>query len=381
MIKIVLKNMMRRKLRTALATLGIILGVTMLVSIVSISAGLTQQTTESLGKLQGIRVIKGSSMFRMATENIPTSYMDEIRAISGVEAVAGQVEVRISSIEGPLGMGFNLASMMMSILGVEPSEMAVISSSYSASLTEGRDLDSGDRYSCVIGQGIADDYNKRVGSIIEVNGVDFRVVGIYETGASMIDSQVVVPIDIARDMSGIPDDMLSTIQVDPDNPEDAERLSRKIELRLDDVDASTQQEFSEDIGELLGMMTAVQWLFSSIAAIVGGIGVMNTMIMSVMERTREFGIMKAVGWTNRDVMKNVLMESVVIGTVGGVVGLFLGSLGARAINLMVNLPATVTFELAAQSFAFAVVLGAVGGLYPAYRASKLNPIEALRYEG
>ncbi len=379
MLKIVFNNMMRRKLRTALATLGIVLGVTVLVSIVSISTGMTQQSLDALGKLQGIQVIKKGSMDPVMS-SIPIEYADEIKSMTGVQAVSKQVWVWATSIEGP-SEGFSLSSFFTAVLGVEPSEMGLIKSSYSASLIKGRQLEAGDRYVTVVGKDVADEHNKRVGSNIEINGVDFKIVGIFHAGSRFIDSQMVIPIDIAREISGFPNDRISMAQVEPENPEDAQKLARKIELRMDDVDAKTQQEFSEDIGELLGTMKTVQWLFSSIAAIVGGIGVMNTMIMSVMERTKEFGMMKAVGWTNRDVMKNVLLESIVIGTIGGVIGLLLGFIGSMAINTMIGGLAMVTVELAMESFIFAVALGALGGLYPAYRASKLNPIEALRYEG
>jgi putative ABC transport system permease protein len=379
MLEIVLKNMTRRKLRTALATLGIVLGVTVLVSIVSISTGMTQQTTDALGKLQGIQVMEKDSMDAVFSR-IPLEYADEIESMAGVQAVSRQVWVWVTSIEGP-SEGFSLASFMTAVIGVEPSEMDLIKSSYSASLTEGRELESGDRYVTVVGKDILEQHDKRVGSNILINDVEFEIVGVFETGSSFVDSQMIIPIDIARDMGDFPNDMISMAQVEPENPEEAQKLATKIEMRMDDVEAKTNQEFAEDIEEVLGMMKTAQWLFSSIAAIVGGIGVMNTMVMSVMERTREFGIMKAVGWTNMDVIKNVLMESIAIGTIGGVIGLSLGFVGSAGINTMIGGLAMVTPELAAQSFIFAVALGAIGGLYPAYRASKLNPIEALRYEG
>jgi putative ABC transport system permease protein len=121
---------------------------------------------------------------------------------------------------------------------------------------------------------------------------------------------------------------------------------------------------------------------SSIAAIVGGLGVMNTMIMSVLERKREIGIMKAIGATNKFVLTQILVESVMISLIGGVLGLLIGGVGSYSLRFISSglANARVTINLAIGSLSFAVFLGLFGGLYPAWSASKLNPIEAIRYE-
>ena len=134
------------------------------------------------------------------------------------------------------------------------------------------------------------------------------------------------------------------------------------------------------VGEVLGNLKLLVVIVSIIAAIVAGVGIINTMLMSVMERTKEIGTLKAVGWTNTNVMSMIILESAFIGIIGGIIGIAFGYFCSFMLGYLGGVPTYVTLTTIIESFVFAIVIGIVGGAYPAYVASKLDPIEALRSE-
>lgn len=377
MLRIVLKNLITRRSRTILTMIGIVIGVAMIIALVSVAEGLQKEASESLGLLQGITVLEKDVMDQVFS-NIPLSYIDEIERIQGVNIVSPEIYALIGTIDGEsLGP---LESFTSFIMGLEPVSHSLLRRSYFQYVTEGRAIENSDRYVCVIGSQLAEDRRKHVGDIIEVDGVDLRIVGIYSLQSRLFDSMIAVHIDIAREFSSLDSDRISAISVETENPEDAEKTALRIEMRLDDVDAQTQQEFSEQIGQFLGTMKTFQLLISLIAAIVGGIGVLNTMLTSVSERTKEIGIMKAVGWTDFDVMKGIVMESTLIGLAGGIIGIILGTVMSVVVSSILFFNTFVSPELALFALSFAMGLGLFGGLYPARKAAKLSPIDALRFE-
>jgi putative ABC transport system permease protein len=378
MITLVYRNMLRRKTRTVLTMVGIIIGVMAIVGLVSVSEGLNREAGASLGVFQSITVQKKDAIDPVFS-TLPENYQDEISRINGVNVVSGEVYVFISSIDGePLGGGFE--SLMTFVIGVDIPTHRQLSRSYFSYVIEGRGLLSSDRYSCVIGKGIADDYRKNIGDRIKVDDLNLRVVGIYEFESRFFDSAIILPIDVARDLSNIPNDHVSIFSVEPEDLEASEKTALRIEMRLNDVDAQTQQEFADQIAQFIGIIRTVHLLVTGIAAVVGGIGVLNAMLSSVTERTKEIGIMKAVGWTDLDVMKVILLESTFIGITGGIIGILLGVGISFGISQVLFFQTFVSLNLALYALSFATVLGLIGGFFPARKAAKLSPIDALRYE-
>ena len=161
-------------------------------------------------------------------------------------------------------------------------------------------------------------------------------------------------------------------------------VARRIERELDDVDAMTPLEFERSIKQPLQIFTSIIYAIALISLLVGGLSVINTMTMSVSERTREIGVRKAIGASNSQIMGQFIAESAVIGLIGGIAGLVLGlmvtSAGNAAGAMSGNALFLVSNRLLVGSLLFAVGLGTVSGLYPAYHAASLNPVEALRYE-
>jgi len=237
----------------------------------------------------------------------------------------------------------------------------------------------------VIGHKIAHKRALSLGADIEWREEIFTVVGIMEETGTMPDQMCVIPLDIARRTLKRPDAIMS-IDVIPADPAQAENLAELIEDRISGVEASSLRENIREIRQQLAVFNVIMLSGALLAAVVGGLAVINTMIMSVSERTREIGVKKAIGATDLDIIKEYLVEAAVIGVLGGVLGLALGTGMARLLNLSAAQSLggteifTVTPRLAMVAFLFAVGLGSLGGLYPAWRAARLDPVEALRAE-
>jgi putative ABC transport system permease protein len=385
MLEFVFRNISQRKTRTSLTVLGILIGVATIISLVSISEGLEAEATKAFETIQGINVHQRGVQYSVFSR-LPSSYVDEIEKIRGVKLANPRIDSLINSIDGEeIGL---LADPSQegglsppSLVGYDPAKIVSSpSATIPKNMKEGRFLSSRDRNSAVIGKVVAERFGKRVGSVINVDGYKLKIVGIYETGSEFIDTLVVVPINKAREIAELDPDEISSIYVDVENPSELEKIARKIELRLP-VEASTPQEISEHFSSLLSTIRTVTWVISSIAAIVGGIGVTNSMLMNVAERRKEIGILKAVGWTNREVIRSFLLESFLIGLIGGALGICAGIFGVTILKeFLPGFTFRITPRLLALTFCFAISLGIFGGLYPAWKSTKIQPVEALRYE-
>jgi ABC-type antimicrobial peptide transport system permease subunit len=224
--------------------------------------------------------------------------------------------------------------------------------------------------------------SKRVGQTLRLFNTAFRIVGIYETGVPFEDGGGVISLRDAQTLFGQPH-KVSFLGVRLENPSQAEAVEREIEERFPEVAVSQSSEFAEDVTDLQFMRSGT-WAIAFLALLVGGAGMTNTMVMSVFERTREIGVLRALGWRKGRVLWMILRESVALSLLGGAVGLVAG---VALILLLNEIPffagfvqARFSLGLFAQALVTALVLGAIGGAYPAWRASRLRPIEALRYE-
>jgi putative ABC transport system permease protein len=267
------------------------------------------------------------------------------------------------------------------LIGVDPNQDFNLSS-LSMKLTKGRMIK--DNSSEVLAGKLAlDDYNKSVGDKIKIQDEYFTIVGVYESGDPARDSEF---IGSNKDVQRLVDDegKVSIIYVYAESGANVEEITKKIDDKYkDNITTATSASDVEMVAGALDMVNAASWGISLLAILIGGIGIVNTMIMSVFERTREIGVLRAVGWKRSKILVMILGESIVITIVAGIVGSAIGIAGIElmtALNLFGTMMPVYTIESFVQAFGVAFVVGLIGGFYPAYKASRLPPTEALRYE-
>jgi len=234
----------------------------------------------------------------------------------------------------------------------------------------------------LLGRLMADTLKREVGDVVELTGMRFRVVGIYESNVGWEQMGGVTTLRDAQNFMGRPR-KVSMIGVKIDNPADAQAIVNRINDELPGVYAALAGEFAAEMPDIQTSNAMLDGI-SVMAIAAGGLTVLNTMMMAVFERTREIGVLRAVGWRRRAVLRMILRESVLLGLLGGVLGVVL-SFGLTALmRTNASLGSWVdpvwAWDIFARAMLLSLLLGAAGGLYPAYRATRLQPIEALRYE-
>jgi putative ABC transport system permease protein len=404
----------QKKLRSWLTILGIVIGVAAVVSILSLSTGARQVITSQLGGL-GADIVTVSPGFSRAqgfggggfgeggggtsqNANLTTRDLQAIKSVPGIKAVDGMISDR-------LDVSYLTQTATVSVEGVDPLAWREMTTS---SLESGRYLTPGDGNSVVLGYRIANTLFKEpvlLNSQITIEGKPFRVVGMLQQsgGFGGSDNNIIMPIDAARTVvTSIPSNQFSSIQVQVADVNAVNDTTNAIESKLliirhvtestKDFTVSSAQSIQQSISGVLGTLSLFLAGIAAISLLVGAIGIANTMFMSVMERTKQIGILKALGTTNFEIMQLFMMEAAIVGLIGGLLGVFAGfivsgligelgvsviSVGGRGGNMSLSV---ITPELALLAVGFSVAIGVVAGLLPARRASKLQPTAALRYE-
>ncbi|MBM3200081.1 ABC transporter permease [Candidatus Woesearchaeota archaeon] len=391
--KLGLLNMKHRKIRSWLTILGIIIGIASIVALISISQGLENAIVEQFSKMgvQDIRVVpKG-------LRGPPTSGISVVFTKDDVETIKN-----VKGVDYVLGVLFQMTNVKS---GNEEKLLSTIA--YPTELVQqafidvdlgfeyGRAFTKGEKGSIILGHNIAKDAFKkeiRVKNSLEVNDKLFKVVGIFEeSGTPTVDNAIILALDDARVLYNKPDEV-SVMTVHMLEGTDSEKLVKDIKRKLkrargnENFDVFTPQQILDQMSTILGVVGIVLAGIASISLLVGGIGIMNSMYTSVLERTRDIGVMKAVGATNSNILTVFLIESGLIGLVGGLAGILLGtgvafSFGEVAKQLGFSLLLIkININLLAFALAFSFFVGVVSGTLPAVRASKLKPVDALRYE-
>jgi putative ABC transport system permease protein len=379
LIEFAIKNIWRQKTRSLLTVIGIMIGIAAIVALGSISEGLQVTITKNLEEASGlITVIQKSDqgmISAMATGKISESTAEEVEKVGGVKDVA-RIIMQIAYTEETSTFG----QPDLFFTGIEPSQIEIYATA-NVKLKEGELLEEGDTYDVVLGELLADKLNAGVGDTVYFKDVDFTVKGIIEKmGDTSTDYGFIVPLDIAKEVTERDD--YSVLIVLPENIDDVSDVAKDIGDSFDDLTAFTTEEFAKQISNVIDQIRFFTIGIGAISAIVGGLGVMNTMIMSVMERRREIGILKAIGATRTFIIKQILVESSILSLIGGLAGVMLGEVGSISIRFISQglAFAQTTPQLIIYSLSFSLVLGVIGGLYPSSMAAKLDPIEALRYE-
>ncbi len=380
----VLKNLFRRKVRSLLTVVGAAVAIGAVVALVGLSNGF-EESFASVFQARGVDLlvaVKGQAF--QYTGGIDESVGERIRRVPGVHAV-GPTLIDLISIQDPL-RDVNLISVP--IMGWTPDSFAFAH----LKVTDGRRLEADDHNAAMLGIELARNLKQGVGDKLDVEGTEFTIVGIYQVFNRVEDNAAVVPLrDLqkAARVEGKVTGFQIVLDEAADKAELAERVKKDIEALRDDEGRSLNLAASSIKDHISGMLQtrlahAMAWMTSAIALIIGTVGVLNTMVMSVFERTREIGILRAIGWRRARIVAMILLESVVLSLAGAV----LGGIGARVVTgALSQFPAVsqyirpdLSLVVYAQGFAVALLVGLIGGVYPAIRAALLLPTEALRHE-
>jgi putative ABC transport system permease protein len=408
-IRIALRSLSANKLRSALTMLGIIIGVAAVIALMGVGRGAQHAIDTQINSLgtnllfvspgaansEGVRQAQGSSQTLTYEDALALNDPQNLPAVAGVAPEVrafGQVVYQGNNANTPIA-GVTPDYQSVRNYNVQSGEFINQANITSRSLV------------AVIGANVASELftggEDPVGQTIRINNVPFRVIGVLESkggsGFGNQDDQVLVPLTTAitrlqrnrfgsgNVISQISVQVVDANQMDPATQQISEVLRQRHHIRYeDDFTIRSQQDILASANQITGVMTLFLGGVAGISLLVGGIGIMNIMLVSVTERTREIGIRKAIGATRQNVLGQFLTEATILSVLGGLIGIALGAGIARLISGLqagtVTIQAVVAPDSILLATLFSVVVGLFFGIYPAYRAAQLNPIDALRYE-
>jgi putative ABC transport system permease protein len=401
------QNLLSRPSRTVLAVVGLSIPIFGVIGLFSLSAGIRNLARDTLGQVEGLMVLRENVPVAILSD-LPAELVHTIRQVPDVRVVAPEVWKIAPSIESRSLFARSAANLLS-----RTNEQRV-QGLLSSTVIEGQDLvehaklkhrvfedhllprdrgggrflmpaDRGKR-NIVISTKIAqenpapDGRPRKVGDTLRIGDQLFTIVGLYETGSIVLDVTIVMDIATARDLLGIKEGTVSCFLVEPTNPAHLHSIQAAIQTLVPQVDARSTSEFNMNFGRIMGELDVFLFLIISLALVVGCMGIINTMLMSTSERFLEFGVMRANGWARREILALVTLESAHLGLLSGLLGGTMAVASALVANQFLGggLSLAVTPRLLGLGLGLALVMGCLGGLYPAWRASRLKPMDAIR---
>ncbi len=363
----IFKNLLRRKTRTLLTLTGIAVGVAAVVALGALAEGFINSYTTVLTSSGADIIVAQGDAPDILFSAVDTSVGPQLKTVSGVSQVAGALLGMVSTPDVPYFIVF----------GLDPKEFGM----RHYRIVEGGPI-IGSRQ-MLLGSAAARSFHRKVGDYYKIQDISFRIVGLFETGQTVEEMGGVIALKEAQEVFKKPD-QVAYYQIKLERPDLTPRVLQMLAQRFPKLTASRSASYMDNQQETL-MLRGMSWFISLLAVLGGGLVMMNTMLMSVFERTREIGVLRALGWRRGRVLRMILGESFVLSILGGALGI---AAGVGLTVLTNQIPAVAGFldnvfspMLFVQAMLVALFLGAAGGLYPAWRASQLQPVEAMRYDG
>jgi putative ABC transport system permease protein len=405
------ESLSERKFRFALNLLGIMIGCAAVTGLISLTQGMNNEITSQMGILgtSTITIIPGTRMSSMMESSEEGGFMGppsggpamafstsqlDWRDVDILEKMHG-IDIIEPGVSGGQGTYIRKGeTFSVSVDGITEEYFEI---NEADEILEGRELIRSDKAVVIIGYSLAYpldgeeqylDVGDRIKLITVVNKeektLSLRIVGILEEAGSSFgpgggDESFLIPLRTYEQFFETGGEY-TTIQVKAEDPDSIDQLSDEIEDALEDVSVITSELAMEMVNSIIGTIEAVLSGIAAISLLVAGVGIINTMTVSVMERTREIGVLKAIGARSSDVLVLFLTEAVMTGITGGTIGAVFGFILSIFVGNYVGITSEVSINLGVIALFFAVVTCVVSGLYPAWRASNLHPVEALRYE-
>jgi putative ABC transport system permease protein len=392
------RNLLTRPIRTILALVGLSIPVLGVLGLYAVSNSLRDLMKDTLGGIEGL-VVLSENAFSPVLSNLPASLPGELRKMPTVRAVAPEVWGQAPAVEGRSLFASLVSGKQTSILdhpvilGQDiKAHRNLRSAIFPKALREhgeGRFLQPGDEgtSNIVISRKIAREHPdgqgrpRKVGDTLNIGGKPFQVVGIYETGSMLLDVAILMDIATAREVLHRPEGSLSCIYLEGDDPAKNAELVAAIEKAHPGFDARTMGETQANFGTLLGHVDAFLLMTVSLALLVGVVGIVNTMLMSTTERFGEFGVLRTNGWARGHILALVTLESAFLGLLAGLAGCLMAWSGMVVANHFITggIHLGMSPSLWALGIGLSVATATLGGLYPAWRAARLVPMEAIRF--
>jgi len=390
------RNLSRRKLRVGLTVAGIAVGVALILVLLSLVAGIDAQVRTSIRALGGADIIVYNATITNPREAfllgssavLNESTVETVAKLPNVHAVSPQLTevVVVNETLAPV-WGIDVRTFNETAGGLN--------------MIDGKMIGENDNNSAVLGKSLFDLFNMSIGQSILIrarpphhnNNATLTVVGVYETGVFLTDRGLYIPLTVAQNLTDS-FGFVTSILVKADSPDNVEAVSSEIASLFPGMRVLTLSNVVAQASQLLNTLTMFFGTLGIVALVAGSFGVVNTMIISIMERTREIGTLKAIGAKNSTVLKIFILEALLLGCLGGGIGIIVGGASSYLISefsvrilpavpvgqrITANVSPMLTPSNIVLSFVLGLVTGVLAGIYPAWRAARMKPVEALRH--
>ncbi len=371
-VTLIVRNLLRRRARTVLTATGLAVAIAAVLDLVGIAWNF-EQSFLKLFTAKGIDLV----VVRAGTSNQLSSTLDESLGAK-LRGLEGVLDISPSLMDT---VGFEQAHIASALINGWPSGSLLFRGS---KLLDGRLFRPGEGNVALLGRVLALNLGKHVGDALDVAGVTFQVIGIFESDSIFESGALIVPLATLQRMMGREGQVTGfVIEARSSQPAAIAGLRKRIESAIPGVAATPARDHVQrDVQIQLAKVMA--WATTVLALLLGSVGMLNTMIMAVFERTQEIGVLRALGWRRGRVLRLILGESLILGLLGAVLGLILAVAGLRGLLLAPTARGFIDPHLPPAVLGFGIVLGlllsVLGGIYPALRAAALEPSEALRHE-